>query len=136
MTATIKPPFSEQTALAVVEASQDTWNERVAKEVPAAYSADTSWRYRETFLSGRDNILPFLLERWPVQQDYALRKHLWCFTGNRVSVRFESEWRHRDTQQWYRTHGNEHWQFDADGLISHLDLSANDIPIEESERRL
>lgn len=136
MNAAVKPPFTEQTALAAVKASQDAWNKRVAEEVPAAYAADTAWRYRETFLAGRDNIVPFLRERWPVQQEYRLRKHLWSFTGNRISVRFESEWRHKDTQQWYRTHGNEHWQFDADGLITHLDLSANDIPIKEGERRL
>jgi len=136
MPATLKPPFSEATALGVVKASEDAWNRRVAAEVPAAYAADTSWRYRDAFVRGRDNILPFLQERWPVQQSYKLKKHLWSYTGNRVSVRFESEWRHKDTQQWYRTHGNEHWQFDDEGLITHLDLSANDIPIKESERRL
>ena len=132
----IAPPFDEAAAHAIVQAFEDAWNRRVADEIPLTCTPDTRWRYRDAFVEGRDNIVPFLSERWPLQEHYRLRKELWSYTANRISVRFVSEWRHRDTGQWYRTHGNEHWAFAADGLQSVLDLSANDIPIEESERTL
>ena len=132
----IAPPFDEGQARAVVQTFEDAWNRRVAEEIPGTCTPDTRWRYRDVFVEGRDNIVPFLLARWPTQECYRLRKELWSFTANRISARFISEWRHRDTGQWYRTFGNEHWEFDPDGLQSVLDLSANDIPIEESERTL
>ena len=131
-----KPPYSEETARAVVQRAQDLWNARDPNVIPAEYSADVQWRYKDAFFTGRDGVLPFLEARWPLQQEYRLAKHLWSFAGNRISVRFESEWRHADTGQWYRTHGNEHWEFDDDGLCRVLDISANDIPIEPGERRL
>ena len=132
----IAPPFDEAAARSVVQAFEDAWNRRVAEDIPPTCTPDTRWRYRDAFVEGRDSIVPFLLARWPIQEHYKLRKELWSFTANRISARFISEWRHRDTGQGDRTFGNEHWEFDADGLQSVLDLSANDIPIEESERTL
>jgi nuclear transport factor 2 (NTF2) superfamily protein len=136
MTDRIIPPFTEASARQTVQNAEDMWNRRVAEDIPADYTADTKWRYKDAFLEGRENILPFLQERWPLQQDYRLKKELWAFGDTRISVRFISEWRHRDSGQWYRTFGNEHWEFAADGLLSLLDISANDIEIEESERTL
>ena len=132
----ITPPFDEDDARTIVQAFEDAWNRRVAEEIPDTCTPDTRWRYRDAFVKGRDNIVPFLRARWPVQEHYRLKKELWSFTADRISVRFISEWRHRDSGQWYRTHGNEHWEFAPDGLQSVLDLSANDIPIEEAERTL
>ena len=132
----ITSPFDDAKARALVQAAEDLWNRRVAEEIPQDYTEDTRWRYRDAFVEGRDAILPFLRERWPIQQGYKLRKELWSFGANRISVRFVSEWRHRDTGQWYRTFGNEHWEFAPDGLQSVLDLSANDIEISEGERTL
>ena len=132
----IAPPFDEAAARAVVQAFEDAWNRRVADEIPLTCTPDTRWRYRDSFVEGRDNIVPFLLARWPIQEHYRLRKELWSFTANRISVRFVSEWRRRDSGQWYRTFGNEHWEFAPDGLQSVLDLSANDLPIDEAERTL
>jgi len=132
----ITPPFTEESARQVVQYAEDIWNARVAEVVSDDYTEDTKWRYKDIFFEGRAGILPFLLERWPIQQDYSLRKEMWSFAGNRISVRFISEWRHRDTGQWYRTFGNEHWEFAAEGLMSVQDISANDLEISESERTL
>ena len=132
----ITPPFTEASARQMVQSAEDIWNRRVAEEVPGGYSEDTKWRYKDAFLEGRENILPFLLERWPLQQDYRLRKEMWAFGDRRISVRFISEWRHRDTGQWYRSFGNEHWEFADDGLMSIQDISSNDIEITEAERTL
>ena len=131
----VTPPFDEGDARAVVQAFEEAWNRRIAEEIPQTCTPDTRWRYRDAFVEGRDNIVPFVRTRWPLQEHYRLRKELWSFTACRISVRFISEWRHRDTGQWYRTYGSEHWEF-APGLQSVLDLSANDIPIDESERSL
>ena len=98
----IAPPFDEGAALAIVQAFEEAWNRRVAEEIPETCTPDTRWRYRDAFVEGRDNIVPFLRVRWPVQEHYRLKKELWSFTANRISVRFISEWRHRDTGQWYR----------------------------------
>lgn len=132
----IPPPFDEASARAVVQAAEDAWNARVPEAIPDGYSADTRWRYRDRFVEGRDAILPFLREAWPRQRDYRLRKELWSFTGNRISVRFISEWRHAETGQCYRTFGCEHWEFDADGRCTILELSANDLAIDAAERQL
>lgn len=132
----ITPPFTEESARQVVQYAEDIWNARVAEVVSDDYTEDTKWRYKDIFFEGRAGILPFLSERWPIQQDYRLRKEMWSFAGNRISVRFISEWRHRDTGQWYRTFGNEHWEFTAEGLMSVQDISANDLEISESERTL
>ena len=120
----------------MVQNAEDIWNARVAEVVPDDYTEDTKWRYKDIFFEGRAGILPFLRERWPIQQNYRLKKEMWSFAGNRISVRFISEWRHRDIGQWYRSFGNEHWEFAADGLMSVQDISANDMKISESERTL
>ena len=132
----IKPPFSEETARAKVKAAQDAWNTKNPERVAQAYTSNSQWRNRAEFFSGREAIIEFLRRKWSKELDYRLMKELWCYTGNRISVRFEYEWRDADNPiQWLRTHGNEHWEFDYDGLMSRRDMSANDYPIEESERR-
>ncbi len=135
-TSSIKPPFSEETARAKVKAAQDTWNTKNPEIVAQSYTSDSQWRNRTEFFKGREAIIEFLRRKWSKELDYSLMKELWCYTGNRISVRFEYEWRDADNPaQWMRTHGNEHWEFDNDGLMRRRDMSANDYPIEESERR-
>ena len=128
------PPFNEETALAKVKAAQDAWNSRDPERVALAYTEDSQWRNRDEFFTGREAIKEFLTRKWASELDYRLMKELWAYTGNRISVRFEYEW-HDESDQWYRTHGNEHWEFDEEGLMRRRDMSANDVPIEESERR-
>jgi nuclear transport factor 2 (NTF2) superfamily protein len=134
-TARIRPPFTEETARAKVKAAEDAWNTRNPEFVAQAYSEDSEWRNRTEFFTGREAIKAFLRRKWAKEIDYRLMKELWAYTGNRISVRFEYEWRDADTGQWYRTHGNEHWEFGDDGFMRRRDMSANDIPILESERR-
>ena len=129
------PPFTKETAAQKVQAAEDAWNSKNPKRVSMAYSIDSQWRNRNQFFTGRAAIVEFLTNKWSQEADYILRKYLWSFTDNRISVRFEYEWRDAETGQWKRTHGNEHWEFDADGLMSIRDMSANDINIEESERK-
>ncbi len=132
----IKPPFTEETAIAKVKAAQDAWNTRKPELVAQAYTIDSRWRNRIEFFKGREAIIAFLKSKWTEELDYRLMKELWCYTANRISVRFEDEWRDANNpDQWMRTHGNEHWEFDNDGLMRFRDMSANDYPIEESERR-
>lgn len=130
----IKPPFTLETAKAKVQAAEDGWNSRDPERVSMAYSVDSKWRNRDEFFTGREAIKEFLTRKWKKELDYRLMKELWAFTDNRISVRFEYEWRDVETGQWYRTHGNEHWEFDADGLMKTRDMSANDVPILESQR--
>jgi nuclear transport factor 2 (NTF2) superfamily protein len=130
----IRPPFTAESARDKVKAAQDAWNTRDPEVVSRAYTEDSQWRNRTEFFRGRAAIKEFLHRKWEKELDYRLMKELWCFTDNRISVRFEYEWHDREGQ-WYRTHGNEHWEFDADGLMQRRDMSANDYPIEESERR-
>lgn len=132
---TIKPPFNAETARAKVQAAEDAWNSRDPERVALAYSENSEWRNRTEFFVGREAIKAFLRHKWAKELDYRLMKELWAFTGNRISVRFEYEW-HDAAGQWYRTHGNEHWEFDDDGLMRRRDMSANDYPIAETERRL
>lgn len=134
MSTQIKPPFSLETARAKVKAAQDAWNTRDPETVARAYTEDSQWRNRTEFFQGRKAITEFLRRKWARELDYRLMKELWCFTGNRISVRFEYEW-HDAHGQWYRTHGNEHWEFDDEGLMRRRDMSANDYPIAESDRR-
>ena len=134
MTQPIKPPFTQETARAKVKAAEDAWNTRNPEVVALAYTKDSQWRNRTEFFQGRDAIKEFLRRKWAKELDYRLMKELWAYTDNRISVRFEYEW-HDDTGQWYRTHGNEHWEFNEEGLMKRRDMSANDIPIGESERR-
>jgi len=130
------PPFDRETALQKVKGAQDAWNSRDPKRVAQAYSENSVWRNRDEFFEGRDAIEAFLTGKWEKELHYKLEKELWAFTGNRISVRFEYEWQHNATGQWFRTHGNEHWEFDADGYMSRRDMSANDIPISPGDRRI
>ena len=129
------PPFTEETARAKVKAAEDAWNTRDPEVVAKAYTQDSQWRNRDEFFTGREAIKEFLSRKWAKELDYRLMKELWAYTGNHISVRFEYEW-HDMSGQWYRTHGNEHWEFEGNGLMRRRDMSANDIPIQESERRL
>ena len=129
------PPFTEETARTKVKAAEDAWNTRDPEVVAKAYTEDSQWRNRDEFFTGREAIKEFLRRKWAKELDYKLMKELWAYTGNHISVRFEYEW-HDSSGQWYRTHGNEHWEFDENGLMRRRDMSANDIPIDESERRL
>jgi nuclear transport factor 2 (NTF2) superfamily protein len=132
----IIPPFTTETAQTKVKAAQDTWNTRNPELVAQAYTLDSRWRNRIEFFEGRESIIAFLRRKWAKELDYRLMKELWCYTENRISVRFEYEWRDADNPtQWMRTHGNEHWEFNDDGLMHIRDMSANDYPIKESERR-
>ena len=136
MTFQLVPPFDAETAALKVKAAEDAWNTRDPQKVAMAYSENSQWRNRDVFLVGRAAIVEFLTSKWAKELDYKLMKELWAFTGSRISVRFEYEWRDENTSQWYRTHGNEHWEFDDDGLMRRRDMSANDIPINQSDRRL
>ena len=129
------PPFTEETARAKVQAAEDAWNSRDPEVVARAYTEDSDWRNRDEFFTGREAIKEFLTRKWAKELDYKLMKELWAYSGNHISVRFEYEW-HDASGQWYRTHGNEHWEFDENGLMRRRDMSANDIPINEAERRL
>ena len=131
----IKPPFTYETAKAKVQAAEDGWNSKDPAKVALAYSPDTQWRNRDEFFTGREAVKKFLEEKWERELDYKLMKELWAYTDDRISVRFEYEWRCANTGQWYRTHGNEHWEFDAEGLMKIRDMSANDVPILESHRK-
>ncbi len=131
----IVPPFTKETAAQKVQAAEDAWNSKNAKKVSIAYTVDSQWRNRDQFFIGRQAIVDFLSNKWNIELHYKLRKHLWSFTANRISVRFEYEWQHAQTGQWYRTHGNEHWEFDAEGLMQLRDMSANDVEIKISERK-
>ncbi len=128
------PPFTQETALAKVKAAENAWNTRDPEVVAKAYTEDSQWRNRDEFFTGREAIKEFLTRKWAKELDYKLMKELWAFTGNHISVRFEYEW-HDAGGQWYRSHGNEHWEFEDNGLMRRRDMSANDVPIDESERR-
>ncbi len=128
------PPFTEETARQKVKMAQDAWNTRDPETVSLAYTEDSEWRNRDEFFQGREEIVAFLQRKWAREFDYRLMKELWCYQGNRISVRFEYECRDADGQ-WWRSHGNEHWEFDANGLMRRRDASINDYRIEESNRR-
>jgi nuclear transport factor 2 (NTF2) superfamily protein len=130
------PPFNKASALAKVNAAEDAWNSLDPTKVAQAYTSDSSWRNRDDFFQGRKAIESFLKAKWSIEFHYRLVKELWAYTDNRISVRFEYEWQHGKTGQWYRTHGNEHWEFNADGYMSRRDMSANDILIRAGDRRI
>jgi hypothetical protein len=130
------PPFTLQAALKKVQAAEDAWNTRDPETVARAYSEESDWRNRDEFFKGREAIRAFLERKWAIELHYRLMKELWSYTDNRISVRFEYEWQHAETGQWYRTHGNEHWEFNPDGYMSRRDMSANDIPIDPADRRI
>ena len=132
----IVPPFTEESARAKVQAAEDAWNTRDPERVALAYTEDSQWRNRDEFFQGREAIIDFLKRKWARELDYRLRKELWSFTGNRISVRFEYE-SHDADGQWWRSHGNEHWEFEEEtGLMRRRDASINDYKIDESERRI
>jgi len=131
----IRPPFTAETAAAKVKAAQDAWNTRDPDRVALAYTEDSEWRNRDEFLTGRDEIRAFLARKWDRERDYKLEKTLWAFTDDRIAVRFEYESCDADGQ-WWRSYGNEMWEFDASGLMRRRYASINDKRIDESERRL
>jgi nuclear transport factor 2 (NTF2) superfamily protein len=131
----IRPPFTAETAAAKVKAAQDAWNTRDPERVALAYTEDSEWRNRDEFLEGRDEIRAFLARKWDRERDYKLEKTLWAFTDDRIAVRFEYESRDADGR-WWRSYGNEMWEFDPSGLMRRRYASINDARIEESERRL
>lgn len=128
------PPFTLESAKAKVQAAEDAWNTRDANRVALAYTEDTVWRNRAEFFSGRSEVRAFLIRKWNTELEYRLRKELWSFTGNRISVKFEYEW-HDDSGAWHRSHGNEQWEFAESGLMRIREASINDLSISESERK-
>jgi nuclear transport factor 2 (NTF2) superfamily protein len=128
------PPFTEETATQKVKAAEDAWNTRDPEKVALAYTEDSQWRNRDEFFSGREAIKEFLRRKWARELDYRLRKELWCYTTNRIAVRFEYE-SYDEGGQWWRSHGNELWEFDENGLMKRRDASINDYKIDESERK-
>ena len=127
------PPFTRETAIEKVRLAEDGWNTRDPAKVALAYTVDSHWRNRSEFVEGRDEIVAFLTRKWNRELDYRLIKELWAVTDNRIAVRFAYE-SHDDSGQWYRSYGNENWEFDADGLMHHRYASINDLPIEEADR--
>ena len=129
------PPFTLETARQKVQAAEDAWNTRDPERVAGAYTEDSQWRNREEFLTGRAEIVAFLTRKWQKELDYVLRKSLWAFTDDRIAVRFQYEC--RDTSgQWWRSYGNEQWEFDDEGYMRRREASINDAPIDETARRL
>jgi nuclear transport factor 2 (NTF2) superfamily protein len=128
------PPFTFETAKQKVQAAEDAWNTKDPEKVSLAYTADTEWRNRTSFLKGREEVKAFLTEKWEKELAYKLKKELWSFTENRIGVRFEYEW-HDAPGQWYRSYGNEMWEFDENGYMQKRFASINDAPIQESERK-
>ena len=129
------PPFTQESARQKVKAAEDAWNTCDPERVAGAYTEDSHWRNRDEFFEGREAIVAFLRRKWERELGYRLRKELWAFEGNRISVRFEYESRDRDGQ-WWRSHGNEHWEFDELGYMRRRDASINDYRIEPHERRI
>ena len=128
------PPFTRDTATLTVRLIEDKWNSRNPEQLAHGYSENSFWRNRSEFLNGRTEIVAFLERKWTRELDYRLIKELWTFEGNRIAVRFAYEW-HDDSGQWYRSYGNENWEFDENGLMRRRLASINDLPIKESERK-
>ena len=129
------PPFTYETAIQKVQAAEDAWNTRDPERVSLAYTPDSDWRNRAEHIIGRAEIVAFLTRKWERELDYSLRKSLWDFHDNRIAVRFQYESRDQ-SGQWWRSYGNELWEFDANGLMSRREASINDVPIEEKDRRI
>ena len=129
------PPFTEETARTKVQAAEDAWNTRDPERVALAYTPDSIWRNRDLFLHGRAEIVDFLTAKWERELDYALRKSLWAFTDDRIAVRFQYEW-HDAAGQWWRSYGNELWEFTHQGLMARREASINDVAIAETDRRI
>ncbi|GAA1491606.1 nuclear transport factor 2 family protein [Brachybacterium sacelli] len=129
------PPFTAEAALQKVQAAEDAWNTRDPQRVAMAYTPDSAWRNRDVFVTGREEIIQFLTSKWERELDYALRKSLWGYRENRIAVRFQYEW-HDATGQWWRSYGNELWQFSTEGLMKRREASINDVQIDEVDRRV
>jgi nuclear transport factor 2 (NTF2) superfamily protein len=129
------PPFTAASATEKVQAAEDAWNTRDPERVARAYTVDSVWRNRDLFVEGREEIVAFLTQKWERELDYALRKNLWCFEDDRIAVRFQYESRDRDGQ-WWRSYGNELWEFNEYGLMRRREASINDVKIDEAERRI
>ncbi len=127
------PPFTLETAQRKVRGAEDAWNSRDPDRVAGVYTPDTIWRNRAEFPRGRDEVRAFLARKWAKELDYRLIKELWAFADNRIAVRFAYEW-HDDSGQWYRSYGNENWEFNAEGYMQRRFASINDLPIKEAER--
>jgi len=128
------PPFTRDTAIQKVRAAEDGWNNRNPQKVALAYTPDSRWRNRNQFINGRAEIESFLTQKWNTEHEYRLIKELWAFEGNRIAVRFAYEW-HNDQGQWFRSYGNENWEFDENGLMQKRYASINDLAINESDRK-
>ena len=135
MTTVLKPPFDRESALAKVQRAEDVWNTRDPARVVLAYTADSKWRNRSEFVQGREEIEQLLKRKWQRELDYQLKKELFIFADNRIAVHFEYEY-HDDSGQWFRAYGNEHWEFNSEGLMQTRDASINEAPIDDSERKL
>jgi len=129
------PPFTFETATQKVQLAEDAWNSQDPKRIALAYTIDTEWRNRSTFVNGREEVIQFLTEKWEKELDYKLKKELWAFTESRIAVRFEYEYRNH-AGQWFRAYGNENWEFDENGLMKKRYASINDLAIYETDRRL
>ncbi|WP_282779664.1 nuclear transport factor 2 family protein [Nocardia sp. CC201C] len=129
------PPFDLESAQTKVRAAENAWNTRDPETVAQAYTEDSVWRNRDEFMTGRAEIVDFLKRKWAKENGYALRKELWGFRENRIAVRFQYEW-HDEDGQWYRSYGNELWEFSPEGLMSRREASINDTPIAEADRRI
>jgi hypothetical protein len=129
------PPFTAATAAEKVQTAEDAWNTRDPEKVAGAYTIDSVWRNRDLFITGRDEIVAFLTRKWERELDYALRKNLWCFDDNRIAVRFQYE-SHDRNGRWWRSYGNELWEFDEHGLMRRREASINDLEIDEADRRI
>ena len=128
------PPFTKDTAIQKIRLAEDAWNTRDPQKVALAYTIDSRWRNRAEFAQGREEIIQFLTRKWAKELDYRLIKELWAFHENRIAVRFAVEW-HDDSRNWFRSYGNENWEFDDNGLMRLRFASINDLPIKESERK-
>ena len=128
------PPFTRDTAIQKIRLAEDAWNSRDPERVSLVYTPDTRWRNRSEFLSGRPAVVEFLMRKWSREIDYRLIKELWAFSENRIAVRFAYEWRD-DSGHWYRSYGNENWEFNAQGLMMRRFASINDLPISERDRK-
>jgi uncharacterized protein len=128
------PPFSKESAVQKVRLAEDAWNSRDPEKVSLAYTLDSRWRNRAEFINGREQIVAFLTRKWSKELDYRLIKELWAFTENRIAVRFAYEW-HDDSGNWFRSYGNENWEFDPDGVMQWRFTSINDLPIKEADRK-
>ncbi len=129
------PPFNFETATQKVQMAEDAWNTKNPEKVSLAYTIDTEWRNRNLFINGREEVKQFLTAKWEKELDYKLKKELWAFTNNKIAVRFEYEW-HDSNGQWYRSYGNENWEFDENGFMKKRFASINDLEIDQSERRV